>query len=256
MENGVVGGNARNRSRESLIVDDAVDMAETDLQGAINRLTTQDNGVSAKNLIEGPGGLDSRIARLDTQIQSGSTPALIAQRDALVMGRAQLRFSNFRQNIGSQREPLGVTRPESPNVNIREADRYRDSRTFLTETKNGEVTVYRDSPEETRRFVYDLPVYQNLGLGTPPNGWQRIEGSLENTAFFRRPTGYRRMINGREARIRVDWDPTKGAHYNIELPGVDANGRAVTHKLAVGFRCGGRPCTEAEVFDMANELVP
>lgn len=254
MENGIVGANPL-RDRAIIILDEAQELAGSDLRASVSRITSPQSGVPYKNLIEGPDGLDSRIARLDAQIANGDT-SLIAQREAFSMARADLRFGAFRRSIEAPREPLSIVRPPNPNVSIQQADRYRDSDVFVTETKRGEVTVYREDPLETRQFVYNLPVYERLGLGNPPNGWQRMDGELPKSAFLQRPVGYKRIINGREAHIRVDWDPTKGAHYNIEIPGLDANGREITYKLAVGFRCGGRACTEAETFDMANSLVP
>lgn len=50
---------------------------------------------------------------------------------------------------------------------------------------------------------------------------QRLIGSLEKSDFFGKEIGASYTITGRtgtrEASIRIDWDPSKGPHYNVSL---------------------------------------
>lgn len=121
----------------------------------------------------------------------------------------------------------------------------------------GEVTVHATDFEAARNMVFDLPVLRELGYGRPNIGeWRVFQSNLERSALYGRMVGYeRRLENGRLARVRLDWDSSKGAHYNVEIEGPDGNLRTVNYDLAVTFRCQGRPCSEAEVYELQNRLI-
>ena len=53
------------------------------------------------------------------------------------------------------------------------------------------------------------------------------------------------------AYVRLDWDATNGAHYNIMIQPHNDRRRM---KLAIRFACGGRPCTSAEVVRYSDNI--
>jgi hypothetical protein len=172
--------------------------------------------------------------------------------------------------------------PEVAPVNLTEVNRYNNSRFYREQTLRryrenvearqaarrrgdpnwnsagqGEVTVHSSDFDTARNMVFDLPVLRELGFGRPNIGeWQIFQSNLERSALYGRMVGYqRRLEDGRLATVRLDWDKTKGAHYNIEIEGPDGNLRNVNYDLAVTFRCGGQPCTEAEVYELQNRMI-
>ena len=62
--------------------------------------------------------------------------------------------------------------------------------------------------------------------------------------------GWKVNHNGRYAVVRLDYDPQKGMHYNIEIQ----DDKKRTHKLAVGFNCNNQPCTEADYLRTMQAL--
>ncbi len=97
---------------------------------------------------------------------------------------------------------------------------------------------------QARSFAHNFPAIHDLGF--PPlaaNTWRpHIKRNVGGTSAGGLRDGWMINHNGRYAVVRLDFDPKKGMHYNIEIE--DAQRR--THKLAVEFNCNNRPCTEAD----------
>lgn len=107
---------------------------------------------------------------------------------------------------------------------------------------------------QARTLAYRFPAFKDLGFGNPGGeGWKVYQGRMERSVLNGKKVGWEIKNENGHARIRLDWDPQKGAHYNIEITEKNA-GKSETHKLAVNFLCQGRKCTEEDVKRMAEKL--
>lgn len=109
--------------------------------------------------------------------------------------------------------------------------------------------------EEARNFVYKNPMTKELGFGdiSGGNGWEKFTVNMERSTLYGKRTGWeKKLANNDYMKIRLDYDPAKGAHYNVDMRITGANGKRETVKYAVAFDCAGKPCTEKEVLKMAE----
>lgn len=107
---------------------------------------------------------------------------------------------------------------------------------------------------QAKTLSYRFPAFKDLGFGVPGGqGWSPYIGRHPRSVLNGKRIGWETRNQNGHARVRLDWDPEKGAHYNIEI--LDkTNGRNETHKLAVSFLCGERKCTEQQVLRMADRM--
>jgi hypothetical protein len=109
--------------------------------------------------------------------------------------------------------------------------------------------------EEARNFVYKNPMIKELGFGdvSAGNGWEKFTVNMERSILYGKRTGWEKKLpNNDYMKIRLDYDPVKGAHYNVDMRIAGANGKRETIKYAVAFDCAGKPCTEKDVLKMAE----
>lgn len=107
---------------------------------------------------------------------------------------------------------------------------------------------------QARSVAYRFPAFEELGFGRPgSSGWTPYTGRLSKSSLNGKKIGWNVKNEKGSARVRLDWDPEKGGHYNIEIT-QSVNGKKETHKLAVGFLCGNAKCTEAQILKMAEKL--
>lgn len=152
--------------------------------------------------------------------------------------------------------------------NLAEAEALLNTRNFLQRSnehiqRNAERRRQRLPPEaeerlqvstieQARNYALRFPAIRDLGF--PPisaNTWTpHIKRNVGGSAAGGLRDGWRISQNGRAAVVRLDWDPQKGMHYNIELE--DAQRR--THKLSVEFNCNNRPCTERDYLNEMRRL--
>lgn len=118
----------------------------------------------------------------------------------------------------------------------------------------GELSVNLQDVNQAKSLAFKFPAFQQMGFGLPGREWQPYNSRMQRSAMFGRRVGWEtRSADGGHARVRLDWDPQKGAHYNIEISKT-VNGRSETHKLAVGFQCQNRPCSERDVVQMLERM--
>jgi hypothetical protein len=105
---------------------------------------------------------------------------------------------------------------------------------------------------QARSYTMNFPAIRDLGF--PPlnaNTWRpHVKRSVGGSQAGGMRDGWMINHNGQYGIVRLDYDPHKGMHYNIELE--DARGK--THKLSVEFNCGNRPCTEADYLRTMHTL--
>lgn len=107
---------------------------------------------------------------------------------------------------------------------------------------------------QARSVAFRFPAFEELGFGKPGgSNWVPYQGRLSKSALNGKNIGWEVRNEKGHARLRLDWDPQKGAHYNIEIM-ERHNGRTETHKLAINFSCGPAPCTERQVVDMVDRM--
>jgi len=104
---------------------------------------------------------------------------------------------------------------------------------------------------EARSVAFNFPAIQELGFGKPGgSGWSNTKGTLSKSVAYGKINGWATSNSKGAAKIRLDWDPHKGAHYNIEI--TQKNGG--THKLAITFLCAGKPCSEKQYQNALAKL--
>lgn len=246
----------------------------------------REDNLRADDLIRGSGGLDSRIARVENEIaRNPGNPSLLRERDTLIQIRDDIRASET--PILQPGQPVR-DRPETlPPVDNQGARQFRQTKTYRDRIREwnaenerlieearrrgdphpqrasrGEMTLQVDDANTARDLAYQLEIFRDIRVGTPGRpaargqGWENFIGDLEASALNGRLVGLERKLpDGTSARIRLDWDPQRGGHYNIDIRAPNGNGKMEDLNLAIGFRCGGRPCSEQEVFRLQDELV-
>lgn len=142
-----------------------------------------------------------------------------------------------------------------------EAAQYLNTQRFVQASRQsrssgaGELTVNLRDVSQAKSLAFRFPAFENLGFGLPGRLWRPYNSRLERSSLFGKRVGWEINNDNGHARIRLDWDPQKGAHYNIEITQRSvAGGRSETHKMAVGFQCQNRPCTERQVLRMVERM--
>ncbi|MDR3606646.1 MAG: hypothetical protein P4M08_04600 [Oligoflexia bacterium] len=121
----------------------------------------------------------------------------------------------------------------------------------------GEPGITFSSFERARNYVLKFPAFQRLGFNTgDATQWSRVYVRLPKSPFYGKFVGWEtKLANGNYARYRYDYDPEKGAHWNIEMSIVNENGRHEDLKLSVQFLCGtGKQCTQAQALAYLKSL--
>jgi hypothetical protein len=121
-------------------------------------------------------------------------------------------------------------------------------------TPTGEIHLDLDDVNQARSLTYKFPAFEDLGFGKPGGrGWKSYTSRHPHSALQGKKIGWEIKNEHGHARIRMDWDPVKGGHYNIEITEKNPM-RHETHKLAISFLCGGQKCTEQQVLKMVNKM--
>lgn len=148
------------------------------------------------------------------------------------------------------------------------AEQLLDSRRFLENSRNhiarneerrrqrlppeSEQTLQLGDMNQARNYALRFPAIRELGFPeVSQSTWTpHIKRAVGGSPAGGMRDGWKINHNGRYAVIRLDYDPTKGMHYNIELE----DARGLTHKLAVEFNCNNRPCTQADYLRAMQTL--
>jgi hypothetical protein len=117
--------------------------------------------------------------------------------------------------------------------------------------KRGDPFVEFPNVETARNFVFKFPPLDRLGFGSVSRlRWKKVFGRVESSKLNGKPIGWEiKLEDGTWARVRLDYSPTDGAHYNIEVRVHSGPGKKSleTHNLSVRF-----PGNEADVLRMAE----
>lgn len=115
-----------------------------------------------------------------------------------------------------------------------------------------EESLHHNDINQARNFAINFPAIRDLGFPEfNPRTWTpHIKIAVGNSRAAGLRDGWKINHNGKYAVIRLDYDPQKGMHYNIELE----ESPGVTHKLTVEFDCNNRPCTENNYLRAVRSL--
>lgn len=143
---------------------------------------------------------------------------------------------------------------KSPPMSV--AQSYQNTDTFR---KASELNDYKEltasvaDASQARALAMRFSAFKDMGFGLPGKTWKPYVGRLEKSGLYGKRVGWETSNAKGFARVRLDWDPVKGAHYNIEIT-EKVEGVSKTHKLAISFECQQRVCTEQEVLKMAEGI--
>lgn len=139
---------------------------------------------------------------------------------------------------------------------LEQAAEFLNTNSFLARSRREarEMDVSLADINQARSFAFRFPAFRDLGFGLPnAQDWRRYRGRLENSQLHGRDIGWEISNDSGHARVRLDWDPQRGGHYNIEISRMH-NGRRENHRLAVNFQCNNHPCSSQEVTRMAENM--
>ncbi len=118
--------------------------------------------------------------------------------------------------------------------------------------KDSELTLALDDVNQARRTAYNLPALKDLGFPPVGKNWEPFVVKMESSSLKELRSGWQfKTANGDVARVRLDYDPVKGGHYNVEVFKKGASGKEPA-KLAITFNCNGKPCTGDQIKKMAK----
>ena len=136
-----------------------------------------------------------------------------------------------------------------------------DTKKFVNVSKNSasagtkEISLQFADINQAKEYAMNFPALRDWGFNrnTGPN-MEAYVGRLEKSALHGKQTGFK-MKNpaGDEAIIRLDWDPQKGAHYNISITRHTPQGKQ-SYRMALQFNCGELQCSETQVVKMAERI--
>jgi len=156
---------------------------------------------------------------------------------------------NFKQHI-REKNPSEDVKKYSSADEIEKEYRLKD---------NKEVEIDLSSRENARYYAQNHPLLHKYNFGTPrsgpQSGWKPFKSRLEKSSFKGKYVGFeKKMENGTYARYRLDWDPKKGAHYNVEMTVIDEMGKSKNVKFATKFDCNGAPCSEEQIKTFVDRM--
>lgn len=136
---------------------------------------------------------------------------------------------------------------------------YLNTKTFIKVSKEHralkrEPHVDLADINQAKVTAFRFPAFEDLGFGKPGGrGWVPYEGRMSKSGLYGKKIGWEIKNENGHARLRLDWDPEKGAHYNVEIT-EKKNGRSETHKLAISFNCGTQKCSEQQLLKIAERM--
>jgi hypothetical protein len=124
---------------------------------------------------------------------------------------------------------------------------------------NKEVEIDLSSRESAMYFAQNHPLFHKYNFGTPSSGphtgWKPFKSRMNKSKFNGKYVGFEKKLDdGTYARYRLDWDPVKKAHYNVEMTVIDDMGKTKNVKFATKFDCNGTPCSEDQINKFVDRM--
>lgn len=137
---------------------------------------------------------------------------------------------------------------------------YLSTKKFIAATREHrhlkrEPEIKVSDVNQAKSIAFRFPAFEELGFGkVAGEGWKPYMGRLEKSSLNGKQVGWEISNDKGHARLRLDWDPDKGAHYNIEITRRKVGEASETHKLAIKFDCGPTPCSERQLSQMVMRM--
>lgn len=125
-----------------------------------------------------------------------------------------------------------------------------------------EPLVIFETIEQARFYALNHPAFKIFEFGfiggvekAGEASWNKFTVTMEKSSFYGKVAGWEKKLpDGRFARYRLDWDPEIGGHINLEFIFFNENQQLRKVKLAVGFNCAEKPCTDLDVMSIIQKL--
>jgi hypothetical protein len=136
-----------------------------------------------------------------------------------------------------------------------------NGKSFMEASKNhklagnaGELSVSVGDVNQARKMAYKFPALEDLGFPPIDKNWQPFIVKIDKSSLKGMRSGWQyKNANGDIAVIRLDYDPIKGGHYNIDVMKKTPKGKE-SYKLAIEFDCNGKPCSADQVVKLAKGM--
>ncbi len=135
-----------------------------------------------------------------------------------------------------------------------------NGKSFMEASKNHKLThktelsVNVGDANQARKMAYKFPALEDLGFPPVNKNWDPFIVKMDKSSLKGMRSGWQyKNANGDIAIIRLDYDPVKGGHYNIDVMKKTPKGKE-SYKLAIEFDCNGRPCTSEQVVKLAKGM--
>lgn len=117
-----------------------------------------------------------------------------------------------------------------------------------------ELRVAVDDVNQARKMAYKFPPLEDMGFPPVGKNWEPFIVTMDKSSLKGLRSGYKyKNANGDIAVIRLDYDPVKGGHYNIDVMKRTSKGKE-SYKLSIEFDCNGKKCTSDEIKKMAKNF--
>ena len=117
-----------------------------------------------------------------------------------------------------------------------------------------ELRVAVGDVNQARKMAYKFPALEDMGFPPVGKNWEPFIVKMEKSSLKDMRSGWRyKKPNGDIATVRMDYDPVKGAHYNIDVMKKNPTGKE-SYKLSIEFDCNGKPCTGDQVKKLAQSM--
>lgn len=131
---------------------------------------------------------------------------------------------------------------------------------FMDAYKKHKLAGHKDELRElvgdvnkARKVAYNFPALKDFGFPPVGKNWEPFVVKMEKSSLYGKRSGWKfTKPNGDVAVVRLDYDPVKGGHYNIEV--MKRSSGKESFKISFEFDCNGKQCTPEQIQKLAQKL--
>lgn len=117
-----------------------------------------------------------------------------------------------------------------------------------------EYTLTVSDVNQARSVAYNNAVFKEFGFDWTTSSSYKSRLPISDSFGKKVGVEVNDPSSGSILRIRLDWDESQGAHYNVEITHKNDNVKVNTLKYAVTFACEGRRCSKDEYNKFISQL--